>query len=375
MNMVRTVCALVLVSFTLFPLAGSAQQPRGELSGTYRAEVVRVLESELVEIPGTGTERLFQTIEARLLEGEAKGDIITVNNDYLALTRGDKLFVLHYTDFDGTAQYSVQDVDRRGALVVLLILFVAGIVALGGWYGVRALISLAASLFVLAYVLVPGLLAGWPPLLTCFVVATAVLGGAIFLTHGWNRESLIAFGGTLAAVAFTLVLAAWSVSFAHLSGFSADESVALNFNTRGALDIVALLVGGIIIGALGVLDDVAITQVSVVRELLAGHRERSRKEVFFRAMRVGREHVGAVINTLALAYVGVSLPLVLLMHLSPASGSALFNMEIFATEIVRTVVGSFGIILAVPLVTLLAVWYLPRDSDGGAAHVHGRTTG
>lgn len=329
-----------------------------DLSGVERAKVVRVMESETRLIPGTETPHRYQTLEAELLTGTKAGERVVVANDFLELEPNDRFYVIHYTDVDGTETYSVQDVDRRGALVLLLVLFVCMIVAFGGWYGVRALVSLAASLFVLAYVLVPGLVAGWPPLATSFAVAGAVLGGAIFMTHGFNRESVIAFSGTLAAVGATLLFAAWSVSFAALSGFSADESVYLNFNTRGALDLVALLVGGIVIGAIGVLDDVAITQVSVVRELLASAGHEGRAHVFVRALRVGREHVGAVVNTLALAYVGTSLPLVLLMHLYPATDSALFNMEVFAVEIVRTIAGSFGIVLAVPLVTLLAVRFL-----------------
>jgi uncharacterized membrane protein len=340
-----------------------AQSPHEDVSSVERAKVLRVVESDIRLIPGTETEHLFQTIEAMLLSGSEEGRVVDVQNDFLKLKEGDRFFTIRYVDVEGTETYSVQDVDRRGSLVLLLALFVLAIVAFGGWYGVRALVSLGASFFVLAYVLMPGLLAGWPPLLTAFGVAGAVLGGALFITHGCNRESLVAFGGTLLAVGATLLFATWSVSFTALSGFAGDESVYLNFNTRGTLDLVALLVGGIVIGAIGVLDDVAITQVSVVRELFRAMPGATRSHVFARSMRVGREHVGAVVNTLALAYVGVSLPLVLLMQRSPIGATAMFNMELFATEVVRTVVGSFGIVLAVPCVTFLAVKYLKPAPD------------
>ncbi len=362
----RFVIALIL-SCTCFAgadVAGAqAELVHNDLSSVERAKVLRVKESETRVIPGTETAHLYQTLEAELLTGSKAGERIVVANDFLELEAGDRFFVIHYTDVDGTETYSVQDVDRRGALAILLVLFVGMIVVFGGWYGVRALASLAVSLYVLAYVLVPGLVAGWPPLATSFVVAASILAGAIYLTHGFNRESTIAFLGTLAAVGATLLFAAWSVSFTALSGFSADESVYLNFNTRGTLDLVALLVGGIVIGAIGVLDDVAITQVAVVRELLASAGHEGKKRIFLRALRVGREHVGAVVNTLALAYVGTSLPLVLLMHLYPATDSALLNMEVFAVEIVRTIAGSFGIVLAVPLVTVLAVRFLRHTDD------------
>jgi uncharacterized membrane protein len=342
-----------------------AQGIHEDVQEIVRARVENVLSSETREIPGTDTKHLYQRVEATVLEGPDTGERIIVENDFLTLEPGDYFFAIHYVYLDGEEMYSVQDIDRRGRLYVILALFAVAVVLFGGWYGVRALASLVASLFVLAYVLVPGLVAGWNPLVACFAVASAILGGVLFLTHGFNRESAVAFLGTVGAVALTLLAAAWAVSWADLSGFAADESVSLNFGTRGALDLVALLVGGIVIGALGVLDDIAITQVAIVRELYASQAG-SARHVFLRAMRVGREHVGAVVNTLALAYVGVSLPLILFLHISPIQGSLLFNLEIFATEIVRTVVGSIGIITTVPIVTALAVHFLkPLQGERG----------
>ena len=355
-----TISTAILIVSALVPGYVLAQEFHDDVSDVVRAEVVRVTEAEQRLIPGTDTEHLYQTVEARLLEGEDVGQIVTVENDFLELEIGDRFFAIHYVFIDGTEQFSVQDIDRRGKVLVLIGLFAMVVIAFGGWYGLRALMSLAVSLAVLMFVLIPGLLGGWNPLIASFLVATFVLAGALFMTHGVNRESTIAFLGTTCAVGVTLVLAAFSVSWADLSGFASEESVSLNFGTRGSIDLVALLVGGIVIGAIGVLDDIAITQVAVVRELMAINATLSRREVFVRAMRVGREHVGAVINTLALAYVGVSLPLMLFMHITPASHSMVVNMEIIATEIVRTVVGSIGIVLAVPIVTLLAVRFLRR---------------
>jgi uncharacterized membrane protein len=363
--MVRLLLSIGAVLALGWGAATPAYAQAGDVADVVRAEAVRVLEVRQEQIPGTDAMHTYQTVEARLLEGDRAGDVVTITNDFLELTEGDRFFATHYVFLDGTEQYSVQDIDRRAQLYILIGIFAAVIIVFGGWYGVRSLVSLVASLYVLAYVLVPGLVAGWNPLLASFAVSSAILGGALFFTHGFNRESLVAFSGTAFAVACTLFVAAVSVSWAELSGFSAEESVSLNFGTRGALDLAALLVGGIVIGALGVLDDIAITQVAVVRELWASNSTASPRHIFMRAMRVGREHVGAVVNTLALAYVGVSLPLVLVMHLSPAHDSMLFNMEIVATEIVRTVVGSIGIVLTVPVVTLLAVRFLRRTDGHG----------
>ncbi len=350
-----------------------AQELYDDVAETVRAVVVSVEGTEERLIPGTDTPHRYQTIRARVETGSQAGALVTIENDFLELAPGDRFLAIRHEDVGGFETYSVQDVDRRSSLVLLLFLFVFVVILFGGWYGARSLLSLIGSLLVLAYVLVPGILGGWDPLFASFVIASLILIGVLFLTHGVNRESVIAVGGTILAVLLTLIIAAWAVSFTSLSGYAASESVYLNFNTRGTLDLVGLLIGGIVIGALGVLDDVAITQVSVVRELLVGTRY-TRREVFFHAMRVGREHVGAVVNTLALAYMGVSLPLVLLMHLSPTSTDLLFNMEVFATEIVRTVVGSIGIVATVPLVTLLAARYLVRQAatqePGSVAHYH-----
>ena len=174
------------------------------------------------------------------------------------------------------------------------------------------------------------------------------------------------------AVFITSIFAIFSVQLTDLSGFAADEAVYLNFNTQGSLDFTALLIGAIIIGVLGVLDDIAVTQAAVVTELFNSNKEMSRKEVYKRAIRIGREHVGALVNTLVLAYTGAALPLLLYFYTSPLGITEAINSELFATEIVRTIVGSIGLILAVPIVTLLAVFYL---KDYKPKHPHSHTHG
>jgi len=364
---------LAFVVITALDALSVQAQVHDDVSDVIRARVTDVYETEMRVIPGTDTEHTFQTVEAQLLEGGRTGDRVTVQNDFLELEVGDRFFAIHYVMVDGTEVFSVQDVDRRGPLALLVLFFVAVVVVFGGWYGARALLSLIGSLIVIGYILVPGLLGGWNPLVASFVVAGLILAGALSITHGFNRESAIAIGGTLVAVAATLLLAAWSVDWLSLSGFAGSESVSLNYSTSGALDLAALLIGGIVIGAIGVLDDIAITQVAIVRELYASSSTMSAREVFVRAMQVGREHVGAVVNTLALAYVGVALPLVLFMAITPVRTSMVLNLELFATEIARIVVGSIGIVLTVPLVTYFAVRFLPRTTTQGDVEAQAQT--
>ena len=357
----------------LFPATFvSAQELYDEYQGTFRGEVIEVVDEEVREVPGTGTDQIFQTIRAQVLDGPIEGRVVTIENDFLELERGDKFYFNYYKYIDGSEQYGVTTIDRKDSLIILAVLFVFTVVLFGGMQGVRSLIALAGSFLIIFYVLLPGLLNGWNPLVASVLVAGGILFAAIFFTHGFNRESAVAYGGTMIAVLITSIVAILAVQGADLSGFNAEEAVYLNLNTGGTLNFTALLLGAIIIGALGVLDDIAVTQAAVVTELFSSNKEMTRREAYMRAIRVGREHVGALVNTLVLAYTGAALPLLLFFHLSSASFGSLINSELFATEIVRTIVGSIGLILTVPIVTLLAVFYLKGYTPKNK-HVHPHT--
>lgn len=360
----------ILLALLLVPAGLFAQELQDHDRGTYRAEVLEVLDQEERLIPGTETEHLYQTIRARLLEGPEEGKEVTIENDYLALEEGDRFYLNHTVFANGTEAYGVIGVDRTGALLWIVGFFVLVVVLFGGWQGVRSLLALGGSFFAIFYVLMPGLLAGFSPLLLSFAVAAVILAAAIFFTHGLNRESVVAYGGTMGAVFATGLFATIAVSATHLTGFAADEAVYLNFNTQGTLDFTGLLLGAIIIGVLGVLDDIAVTQAAIVGELYDSRPDMGKLEVYRRALRVGREHVGALVNTLVLAYTGASLPLLLLLYLSPAGPVSVFNMEIFATEIVRTIIGSVGLVLTVPFVTALAAHFL-HGHKRTSTHSHG----
>ncbi len=364
---------LTTLLFLLFlPIVSQAQEIHHDYQGTYRGKVIEVTSEELKKIPGTNTEHLYQTIEVKILDGPEAGEIISIENDYLELDKGDTFYFNHNIYIDGTEVYAIVNIDRRGSLILFGLLFVAAIIAFGGWQGVRSLLALGGSFVAIFYVLLPGLLHGWNPLFLSLLVASGILAAAIFFTHGLNRESAVAYGGTMIAVFLTGILAIIAVHLSDLSGFVSDESVYLNMNTDGALNFTGLLLGAIIIGVLGVLDDIAVTQAAVVSELYDSNESMGRREVYTRALRVGREHVGALVNTLVLAYAGVSLPLLLYFYMSPLSFWSLVNSEIFATEIIRTIVGSIGLIMTVPIVTGLAVFYLKgHTSKHSHSHSHG----
>lgn len=356
--------SLVFFVFSNFVFA---QEINDEYQGTWHGKVIEIVDEETRVIPGTDTPHLYQTIKAKVLDGPKEGEVIMIENDYLELDLGDKFYFNYYVFVDDTETYGIVNIDRKGSLYFLIGLFALAVVVFGKWQGVRSLFALIGSFFAIFYILMPGILNGWNPVLASVLVASVILFGAIFFTHGFNRESAVAYGGTMVAVFVTSFFAIFSVHFADLSGFASEAAVYLNFNTQGTLDFTALLLGAMIIGVLGVLDDISITQAAVVTELYNSNPELSRVDVYRKALRVGREHVAALVNTLVLAYAGASLPLLLQFYTSASSISMSINTELFATEIVRTIVGSIGLILTVPIVTFLAVFYL---KDYKPKHIH-----
>jgi uncharacterized membrane protein len=254
--------------------------------------------------------------------------------------------------------YALADVDRRQPLFVLSALFAAAVVLLARWKGVTALLGLGASLLILAYFVLPSLLEGNPPVLVASVGAGAIAIVSMTLAHGFHVRTGIALIGTLFALLLTTALG-WAFTEAmSFTGVATEDSAYLNAVAGGTLDLRGLLLAGLVIGALGVLDDITVTQAASVWEVYGADRRTPFKGLWSSGMRVGRDHVAAVVNTLVLAYVGASLPLFLLLTLSDAPLLQSLNNEIIAAELVRSMVGSLGIIAAVPLTTALAAWLL-----------------
>jgi uncharacterized membrane protein len=225
-------------------------------------------------------------------------------------------------------------------------------------------------LAVIFFVLFPSVLAGYSPIVVSVGIASLIVILGSYITHGFNWTTTSAVMGMVLTIVVTGMFAYGAVYGARLSGFESDEAVYLNLNTRGAVDFTALLLGGILIGLLGVLYDAAISQAIAVEELRRVGPHVPRRYILSRALRMGREHIGALVNTLAIAYVGASLPLLLLFYSSSENVLFSINRELFASEIVRTVVGSIGVILAVPITTLVAVAILiPRAKDAPSSLV------
>jgi len=373
-----TIGTIFLLIFCFLPQELLAQEVHQEFQETVNAEVLEILEQYERIIMGTAASTTVQEMRVLLKSGEKSGEVVRLGNDLVVLSAGDKIFVDRFLAIDGTEYYLFKDVERRLPLALIVGVFIVLVVWLSGLQGVRALLSLALSIGSILFILIPALLAGYSPALTSIAISGVILSVSLFLTHGFKPRVFITFLGTFGSVLVTCLIAWFWVSWMRFTGFGDDASVYLNFASGGTLDLPGLLLGGIIIGLLGVLDDVSITQASVVQELKAANPNFGFKELYLRALRVGKDHVGSLVNTLALAYVGVSLPLILFLSYSEASMMVLINQEIVAAEILRIVVGSIGLLLAVPLTTVMAAWYFKDKSvnehdAGGHNHGHSHT--
>lgn len=356
----------------LLPLCAQAQELVPDQQDIVRARVVGITLQENEPVPGTDVSALNQTIRAEILEGSEKGKIVSVENDYISLKKDETFYLRIITDFEGTKYYSVSDPYRLPVLFTLMGLFVIAVAVFGGLQGLRGLVSLIGGFFLIIYLLLPGILAGYSPIVVAIGVASLIIGVGSFITHGFNKMTLAAVCGMIVTILLTGALAWASIHFGRLTGFESEEAVSLYFNTGGSIDFAGLLLAGILIGLLGILYDIAIGQAVSVEEIKRAGPGLSAREVYLRAQRIGREHTGALVNSLAIAYVGVSLPLLLLFY-NTGSDYVLLNMnrEIFAAEIVRTMVGSIGLVLAVPITTIISVWMLTgREKGELRPHAH-----
>jgi uncharacterized membrane protein len=275
-------------------------------------------------------------------------------------TVGDEVIVNISTDPEA-GFVAVNDRYRVPTLALLLGLFAIGVTLVGGWRGVRSLIALALTLAVVVKLVVPLILAGWDPAWVAIIAATAVTIATFLLTEGARRQTVAAALGTALSLTLVAVLASIFDSLARFTPLRGSESAGFLISLGGtALDLGGLILAAVIFGALGVLDDVTITQAATVQELYEADTRVRRMDLVSRAMNVGRSHIAATVNTLVLAYVGASLPLIVLFAAGGQDPLLIVSGEIVAVEVVRALVGSIGIVAAVPLTTLIAVGLIGR---------------
>lgn len=282
---------------------------------------------------------------------------------------GDRVF-LSVSEFDdGTIDYQYADRDRTSLLWVLVGGFVVVVVLLGRWRGVAALAGLAISLGILIAFILPAIIEGQDAVIVALVGGGAIALVSLYLAHGFTPLTHASAFGAFAALVITTALAWISVSAANFSGLGSEEAFYLL--AIPDLDLSGLLLAGIVLGAIGALDDVTVTQASAVWELRVANPSLTHDELYSSGIRVGRDHIVSTVNTLLLAYAGASLPLLILFTLSAQSFGVIASSEIVATEIVRTLVGSAGLISAVPITTWISARLASNTPVGdGKTHEH-----
>lgn len=358
----------LLFIWFILPVRVHAQAPGEEI---LEARITAVLEEKKIVPLGGIDEQLYQKLELLITKGSLQGQSFAVESGTLPLSNlptyraGDRVVVTLSTDEDGKQFFLITDFIRRDGLLWLLIVFVAVAVLVGRWQGVFSLVGMGLTLGVIFWFILPQISSGHDPVATAITASLLIVPITFFLSHGLNKKTAVAVAGTLITLILTGILAQLFVGLTKLTGFASEEANFLQALRPGEINIRGLLLAGIIIGGLGIFDDITVSQAAVVAELKAAANNLSLAELFTRAMKIGRDHIASLINTLFLVYAGAALPLLLLFVDSPQPLAQVINYEFMADEIVRTLVASIGLILAVPITTFLAALAYSRLDKPG----------
>jgi uncharacterized membrane protein len=358
-------------------------------SETVRAEVIEIVEEGTVDMGGHV--QTYQIARVRILEGDLAGVPMEIDygkrqirsDDYM-LAPGDEVMVSISTTPDNVVNAYFVDFVRTTPILWLTAIFAAAILVISAWKGLRALLSMAFSLFMIIGYIIPHILSGEDPLRVSIIGSMILLAVTLYLTYGWTLKTHAAVLSMIFVLLLTGALSVLFVMFARLNG-SGDENVMFLMQLMETpINLRGLLLGGMIIGALGVLDDLVTTQASAVFELHHANPSLGFRGLYKSAMRIGQDHVAATVNTLVLAYAGASLPMLLMFSLARGDYSYLINFSFIAEEVVRTLVGSLGLVVAVPLTTAIAILFAlraeallkweqilgPEGSGEGHGHTH-----
>ncbi|MFH8465039.1 YibE/F family protein [Streptomyces sp. NPDC017991] len=281
------------------------------------------------------------------------------------LEQGQEVIVAYAPDAPKELQYSVTDVNRKLPMALLAGIFALAVVVVGRMRGVMALIALAVSFLILTFFILPAILQGSNPLVVAVVGASAIMLIALYMCHGLSARTSVAVLGTLLSLVLIGLLGSLFIDWAALTG-NTDDNTGLIHGLYPSIDMSGLLLAGVIIGSLGVLDDVTVTQTSAVWELHEANPTMGWRGLYRAGIRIGRDHIASVVNTLVLAYAGAALPLLLLFSIAQSSVGTVANSELVAAEIVRTLVGSIGLVASVPVTTALAALVVSADRPGDA---------
>lgn len=278
---------------------------------------------------------------------------------------GDDVYVVESGD-----DFYISDYQRLNPQIWLFVLFIAAVLLVTGWKGLGSIAGMFFSFIVIFRFLLPNILNGQDPVLMAIIAALMIIPATFYLSHQISKKTTVAVIGTILTLIVTGLIAVIFAKFSHLTGTASEEASFLSLAVTENLDFAGLVIAGLIISILGILDDITISQASIVQQLKAAKPKIKFSEAYFHAMEVGKDHIASLVNTLVLVYTGASLPLFLLFLDKSEKLSSILNLEFIAEEIIHTLVGSIGLVLAVPITTLIACLAITGKEKDENPHSH-----
>jgi uncharacterized membrane protein len=376
MIIVRVVALAILLAVLVprlvqfFSQPGTEQAVIGYSTDTALATVDAILDEGTITLGDIS--QPFQILQVTISEGSYVNNSFVIEygtrqirTDIIPIEVGDQILVTVSSLPDGTLSAYFSDFYRGRSLLILLATFVGFSILVSGWKGLRSILGIGLSLVVIIVIILPGIQQGKDPLLTSVFGSFFFVAYSLYIIYGWNVKTHAAVAGSLLALIITGVLAIIFVRQTQLTGYGDENMFYISQLTQNTLNVRNLLLAGILIGTLGVLDDLVISQASAVFELYRNNPGQDFKKLYRSAMNIGQDHIAATVNTLVLAYAGAALPMLLLFSMRSVDYRLAVNLEFIAEEIVRTLVGSLGLFASVPITTALAALIAVKYRDLG----------
>lgn len=335
-----------------------------------KAKVIAVLEEGIKDV--AGSKNLYQKLRVLVVDGEDSGKTIAIENggdmtisQDQKVNMDDTIVVAKITTPDKKVLYTIYDAFRLYRIYAIAAFFFLLVIFLAGKKGIGSLLGLTISLAIIFTFIIPQILAGHDPLLISIVGSIAILFSTTFLAHGFSKQTAVAVCATLLALFITAGASYFLVYLARLTGLGSEEAYILQMDRTNMINIKGLLLGGIIIGTLGALNDITTTQSAAMFELAKLDKKMRFVELYEKGYSIGKEHMVSLVNTLILAYAGSSFAIFIFFLLNPTKQPywVIINSELVSDEIIRTIGGSIGLVISVPLVTLVATWFVMRSKN------------
>lgn len=372
----KTILILGVAAFFIWSYGSlsSSKEITDDGRSNFKGEITKLI-SEETKTDDFGTSKV-QVLEVVIEEKDGGIKTIKIENDETLIANarifkeGDKVLVTHYRSEEGSDTYYISDYLRINVLTWLFALFIVVVLIVTRWQGLGSILGMAISFAVIFKIILPLILTGTSPVYAAILGAIIIIPGTFYFSHGISRKTSVAVVGTLLTLIVTGLLAIFFAKMGHLTGLASEELTFLKLETKNLIDFSGLVLAGIIISILGIMDDITISQASVIQQLKNAKISIKFTELYGRGMTIGRDHIASMVNTLILVYAGASLPLLLVFMNRSEQFSEVINYEFIAQHVIETLVGSIGLIMAVPITTLLACLFLKKTKEDIQGHNH-----